>query len=136
MLDNFRIGTTNVVELIINVWNSKALMYTYIYSYFFTKAPPIIAVSPPPTVSVSVGQTFIINCTTLGVPTPEIVWRLNWGSVTEKCTMSSTPQEGNRAFGELICPNAQDTDQGAYSCESINIKGSCFAGSTGTYVLL
>ena len=89
--------------------------------------------SPPPTVSVSVGQTFIINCTTLGVPTPEIVWRLNWGCVPEKCTMSSTPQDGNRAFGELICPNAQDTDQGAYSCESINIKGSCFAGSTGMY---
>ena len=45
--------------------------------------------------------------------------------------MSSTAQEGNRAFGELICPNAQESDQGAYSCESINIKGSCFAGSTG-----
>ena len=77
------------------------------------------------------GQTFIINCTTVGIPTPEIVWRQNWGCVPEKCTQSSTPQDGNHAFGELICPNAQDSDQGAYSCEAINIKGSCFAGSTG-----
>ena len=38
---------------------------------------------------------------------------------------------GNRAYGELNCPNAQESDQGAYSCEAINSKGSCFAGSTG-----
>ena len=40
-------------------------------------------------------------------------------------------QPGNRAYGELNCPNAQESDQGAYSCEAINSKGSCFAGSTG-----
>ena len=40
-------------------------------------------------------------------------------------------QPGNRAFGEINCPNAQESDQGAYSCEAINSKGSCFAGSTG-----
>ena len=34
-------------------------------------------------------------------------------------------------LGELICPGAVETDQGAYSCEAINIKGSCFAGSAG-----
>ena len=48
----------------------KSSFYVYL---FFEKAPPIIAVSPPPTVSASVGQIFIINSTTLGVPTPEIV---------------------------------------------------------------
>ena len=43
----------------------------------------------------------------------------------------SNLQPGNRAFGEINCPNAQESDQGAYSCEAINSKGSCFAGSTG-----
>ena len=33
--------------------------------------------------------------------------------------------------GELTCPGATEADQGAYSCEAINSKGSCFAGSTG-----
>ena len=77
----------------------KSSFYVYL---FFEKAPPIIAVSPPPTVSASVGQIFIINSTTLGVPTPEIVWHLNRGCVLEKCTMSSTPQDGNHTFGELL----------------------------------
>lgn len=86
-------------------------------------APPIIIVSPPPTVIVEIGHTFIINCTALGVPTPEIVWRLNWGHVPDKCSMTSTPQAGNRAYGEIQCPDAQEIDQGAYSCEAINIKG-------------
>lgn len=45
--------------------------------------------------------------------------------------MTSTPKDGNRAFGELVCPEAVEADQGAYSCEAINIKGSCFAGSSG-----
>ena len=34
-------------------------------------------------------------------------------------------------LGELVCPGAVDADQGAYSCEAINSKGSCFAGSPG-----
>jgi len=81
---------------------------------------------------VEIGQTFVINCTALGIPVPEITWRLNWGHVPNKCTMTSVPDEAtNRAFGELTCPDAEDADQGAYSCEAINIKGSCFAGSTG-----
>ena len=25
----------------------------------------------------------------MGIPTPEIVWRLNWGCVPQKCTMTS-----------------------------------------------
>merc|ERR1719402_1613791 len=45
--------------------------------------------------------------------------------------MTNSETQGNRAFGELTCPNAQKRDQGAYSCEAINSKGSCFAGSAG-----
>eukprot|EP00094_Tigriopus_californicus_P007836 TCALIF_07546-PA protein Name:"Similar to Hspg2 Basement membrane-specific heparan sulfate proteoglycan core protein (Mus musculus)" AED:0.27 eAED:0.27 QI:67/0.56/0.38/1/0.8/0.76/26/0/2378 len=107
--------------------------------------PPIILESPPAQVIVDPSFTFVINCTAMGIPTPEIVWRLNWGHVPDKCSMTSTPEvvfvlkrdsfclcgDGNRAFGELTCPNAMDMDQGAYSCEVINSKGSCFAGSPG-----
>ena len=56
------------------------------------KAPPIIVESPPPKVVVDVSYTFVINCTAMGIPTPEIVWRLNWGHVPDKCTQTSTPQ--------------------------------------------
>ena len=28
----------------------------------------------------------------MGIPTPEIIWRLNWGCVPEKCTMTSVQQ--------------------------------------------
>ena len=37
----------------------------------------------------------------------QVVWRLNWGHVPEKCSMSSTLLEENRAFGELTCPMAR-----------------------------
>ena len=30
---------------------------------------------------------------------------------------------GNQAYGEIECPDAKESDQGAYSCEAINIKG-------------
>ena len=30
-------------------------------------------------------------------------------------------------LGTLTCPNAQPSDQGAYSCEAINMKDSVFA---------
>ena len=77
--------------------------------------------------------TFAINCTAMGIPTPEVIWRLNWGHVPDKCRQTSTPTlvGNNRALGVLECPDAQVYDQGAYSCEAINSKGSCFAGSPG-----
>ena len=87
--------------------------------------------SPPPTINVDQSFTFIINCTAVGVPPPQVihihhdldigvaagggvdfldlqvVWRLNWGHVPEKCSMTSTLLEENRAFGELTCPMAR-----------------------------
>ena len=55
-------------------------------------APPIIVVSPPPRIEVDPAYTITINCTAMGIPTPEIVWRLNWGCVPQKCTMTSVEQ--------------------------------------------
>ena len=42
-------------------------------------------ISPPPKVEVDVSYTFVINCTAMGIPTPEVIWRLNWGHVPDKC---------------------------------------------------
>ena len=88
-------------------------------------------VSPPPLITVDQSFTFVINCTAMGVPTPQVVWRLNWGHVPEKCSQTNSLLEENRSFGELSCPEASQLDQGAYSCEAINSMGSCFAGSAG-----
>ena len=67
----------------------------------------------------------------MGTPTPQVVWRLNWGHVADKCSQTNTLLEENRSYGELSCPQASELDQGAYSCEAINSMGSCFAGSAG-----
>ena len=68
----------------------------------------------------------------MGVPTPQVVWRLNWGHVPSKCNQTNTVLESDhRSYGELVCPMAVESDQGAYSCEAINSLGSCFAGSAG-----
>ena len=45
--------------------------------------------------------------------------------------MTNRELEGNQVFGELNCPDAVETDQGAYSCEAISNQGTCFAGSAG-----
>lgn len=73
-------------------------------------------------VNLNVGELFVMTCTAVAIPPPEIVWRLNWGHVPEKC--NSVSQAGT---GTLTCPDIQIADQGAYSCEAINIKGSVFA---------
>ncbi|CAG9863069.1 unnamed protein product [Phyllotreta striolata] len=83
---------------------------------------PVISRPPPPMVSLHEGETFEISCTAVGIPTPEIVWRLNWGHVPAKCRQTSV-----NGVGTLICENIAVEDQGAYSCESLNIKGSTFA---------
>ncbi|XP_044266423.1 basement membrane-specific heparan sulfate proteoglycan core protein isoform X17 [Tribolium madens] len=83
---------------------------------------PVVSKPPPPMVNLEVGSLFEITCTAVGVPTPEIVWRLNWGHIPPKCRTTS-----DNGFGTLSCPNIQVEDQGAYSCEVINIKGTVFA---------
>jgi hypothetical protein len=53
-------------------------------------------------VNLNVEDLFIITCTAVGVPTPEVVWRLNWGHIPDKCTTTSV----NR-LGTLTCANIQ-----------------------------
>ncbi|KAJ9587512.1 hypothetical protein L9F63_028234, partial [Diploptera punctata] len=84
---------------------------------------PVYIQSPPPSmVTANIGDVLTISCTAIGVPTPEVVWRLNWGHLPSKCTTTSI-----NGVGTLTCPNIQESDQGAYSCEAINNRGSVFA---------
>ncbi|XP_017794098.1 PREDICTED: basement membrane-specific heparan sulfate proteoglycan core protein isoform X2 [Habropoda laboriosa] len=84
---------------------------------------PVYIVKPPePMLTLEIGEVLIITCTAIGVPTPEISWRLNWRHVPSKCTMTSVD-----GVGILTCPDIQPEDQGAYSCEALNSSGFVFA---------
>lgn len=58
--------------------------------------------TPPPLITLEIGEVFITTCKAVGVPIPEISWRLNWGHVPTKCEMTSV-----NGFGTLTCPNIQ-----------------------------
>ncbi|KAK6617380.1 hypothetical protein RUM43_014389 [Polyplax serrata] len=85
---------------------------------------PKVIIPPPPEVKIDCGKglTFTINCTAIGGPVPEISWRRNWGHVPSKCTQSS--KDG---FGTLTCTDIREEDQGAYSCEALNTRGTDLA---------
>lgn len=85
-------------------------------------APVYIVKPPPPMVVLEPGDLLVLTCTAIGVPIPEINWRLNWGHIPAKCTMTST-----NGTGTLTCPDVQSEDQGAYSCEALNVGGFVFA---------
>ncbi|KAK9294716.1 hypothetical protein QLX08_010779 [Tetragonisca angustula] len=85
-------------------------------------SPVYIVRPPPPMIILSQGEILAITCTAIGVPTPVINWRLNWGHVPPKCTMTSV-----NGTGTLTCPDIQPTDQGAYSCEALNNAGFVIA---------
>ncbi|XP_064610527.1 LOW QUALITY PROTEIN: basement membrane-specific heparan sulfate proteoglycan core protein-like [Liolophura sinensis] len=87
-------------------------------------AGPTITVPPPPNVEVEIGGSFTIVCEAVGVPTPLIVWRLNWGNIPQGQRVRTTSVNGR---GTLTITNLIDSDQGAYTCEAINTKGSVFA---------
>ncbi|XP_074655735.1 basement membrane-specific heparan sulfate proteoglycan core protein-like [Tubulanus polymorphus] len=87
-------------------------------------APPIVTVPPVPTIEVTLGDTVTIYCEATGVPTPLIIWRLNWGHIPDPPRVTQT-SEGGR--GVLTITNAMENDQGAYTCEAMNSKGLIFA---------
>ncbi|KAI4497448.1 hypothetical protein M0802_007459 [Mischocyttarus mexicanus] len=81
-------------------------------------SPVYIIKPPPPMVILEPGSLMVLTCTAIGVPTPEIVWRLNWGHVHSKCSTTSV-----NGTGTLTCPDIQREDSGAYSCEALNSVG-------------
>ncbi|CAL1546871.1 unnamed protein product [Lymnaea stagnalis] len=85
---------------------------------------PTIVTPPQPEITVEVNGTFTIICEAVGVPTPLIVWRLNWGNIPTGDRVSVTSVNGR---GNLTISNAVPEDAGAYTCEAINNRGSIFA---------
>ena len=113
-----------------------------------------MVVNPPPEVLANEGQTITITCEALGIPTPLIIWRLNWGHVGKNLKnqrllsslvdiikillmrlalwrlsaseprVTSTSEGG---VGVLTIRNVRPEDEGAYTCEAINTVGSIFA---------
>ena len=87
-------------------------------------APPTVIRPPPATANLAEGETLVIECEAIGVPTPIIVWRLNWGHVGEPPRVSTTTDDGQ---GKITIRNVKKEDEGAYTCEALNNKGSIFA---------
>ena len=90
---------------------------------FFTAAP-VITVPPVNELEVELGGQFSIFCEAVGVPTPLIVWRLNWGNIP---TGNRVRVESQGGRGTLTITDVRYTDAGAYTCEAINNRGSIFA---------
>ena len=98
---------------------------TYFYIIFSPfSAPPTVIRPPPATATLSEGETLVIECEAIGVPTPIIVWRLNWGHVGEPPRVTTKSEDGQ---GSITIRNVKKEDEGAYTCEALNNKGSIFA---------
>ncbi|KAK2578017.1 hypothetical protein KPH14_008439 [Odynerus spinipes] len=85
-------------------------------------SPVYIVKPPPPMVVLEPGDLMVLTCVAIGVPVPEINWRLNWGHIHSKCTTTSV-----NGTGTLTCPDIQPEDSGAYSCEALNVAGFVIA---------
>ena len=46
---------------------------------------PTILETPPKFLNVNIGETFELNCRAVGVPTPIVIWRLNFRHVPNNC---------------------------------------------------
>jgi len=102
-------------------------------------APPTITVAPPGELTAQHGDTVVISCEATGIPTPLIVWRLNFGHVGDppRVTYSTEKESGRPGWadergpgvgrGQITVRQARADDEGAYTCEAINSKGNVFA---------
>jgi len=115
------------------------ILLCYIHNYYLSRsltAQPSIVLPPPSEVMVNQGETVVIECEAVGVPAPLIVWRLNWGHIGSQTRTVSNVETLHQGFGEigaaksrgiLTIDNARKEDEGAYTCEAINAKGSILA---------
>ncbi|KRY14087.1 Basement membrane proteoglycan, partial [Trichinella patagoniensis] len=87
-------------------------------------AAPVCVQLPQRELTVDCGSTIVITCRAVGVPTPYINWRLNWGPT---CGQPRCVQTSDQGFGKLVIKGAREEDQGAYTCEAINSKGRILA---------
>ena len=102
-------------------------------------ALPRITVAPPNERTAQRGDTIVLSCEATGIPTPLIVWRLNFGHVGDspRVTYSTDKESGTPDWrgrtgpgvgrGQITIRQTRAEDEGAYTCEAINSKGNVFA---------
>nr|XP_020441243.1 basement membrane-specific heparan sulfate proteoglycan core protein isoform X3 [Monopterus albus] len=95
--------------------------------------PPSVTTPPEESVQAARGSTVTFTCHAVGVPTPIITWRLNWGHIPISNRISMTSENGH---GTLTIHNVKEADQGAYTCEAINAKGLVFGIPDGVLTLI
>ncbi|XP_073326188.1 basement membrane-specific heparan sulfate proteoglycan core protein [Pagrus major] len=94
--------------------------------------PPSVTSPPEEAVQAARGATVTFSCQAVGVPTPIITWRLNWGHIPVSGRISMTSENGR---GTLTIRDVKEADQGAYTCEAINAKGLVFGIPDGVLTL-
>ncbi|XP_043301913.1 basement membrane-specific heparan sulfate proteoglycan core protein isoform X5 [Cervus canadensis] len=95
--------------------------------------PPQVVTPPQELIQASRGQTVTFTCVAIGVPTPIINWRLNWGHIPSHPRVTVT-SEGGR--GTLTIHDVKEADQGAYTCEAMNARGMVFGIPDGVLELI
>ncbi|KAK9391958.1 basement membrane-specific heparan sulfate proteoglycan core protein [Crotalus adamanteus] len=85
--------------------------------------PPQVITPPEEFIQAAPGETIRFTCVAVGVPTPLISWRLNWGHIPSSRRVSFTSENGR---GTLVIQDVKEADQGAYTCEAINARGMVF----------
>ncbi|XP_072282815.1 basement membrane-specific heparan sulfate proteoglycan core protein, partial [Pyxicephalus adspersus] len=86
-------------------------------------SPPQVITPPEESIMASRGDTVRFTCVAIGIPTPIITWRLNWGHIPTSSRVTMSSENGH---GTLIIRDVKEADQGAYTCEAINAKGMVF----------
>ncbi|XP_014849228.1 PREDICTED: basement membrane-specific heparan sulfate proteoglycan core protein isoform X5 [Poecilia mexicana] len=95
--------------------------------------PPTVVSPPEESVEAARGSTVTFTCQAVGIPTPIITWRLNWGHIPKSDRFVMTSENGR---GTLIIYDVKEVDQGAYTCEAINAKGLVFGIPDGVLTLI
>uniref|UniRef100_A0A7N6A6L9 Heparan sulfate proteoglycan 2 n=1 Tax=Anabas testudineus TaxID=64144 RepID=A0A7N6A6L9_ANATE len=94
--------------------------------------PPSVTSPPEESIQAARGTTVTFTCQAVGVPTPIITWRLNWGHIPASGRIYMTSENGR---GTLTIRDVKEADQGAYTCEAINAKGLVFGIPDGVLTL-
>ncbi|MGH0151147.1 UNVERIFIED_CONTAM: hypothetical protein FKN15_057920 [Acipenser sinensis] len=94
--------------------------------------PPQVTSPPEETITAVRGETVTFSCSAVGVPTPIITWRLNWGHIPASARITMSSKNGQ---GTLVIRDVKDADQGAYTCEAINAKGMVFGIPDGVLMI-
>uniref|UniRef100_A0A3Q2QD42 Heparan sulfate proteoglycan 2 n=1 Tax=Fundulus heteroclitus TaxID=8078 RepID=A0A3Q2QD42_FUNHE len=99
----------------------------------FGCTPPSVVSPPEESIEAARGSTVTFTCQAVGVPTPIINWRLNWGHIPDSSRFIMTRENGR---GTLTIRDVREEDQGAYTCEAINAKGLVFGIPDGVLTLI